>query len=136
MAAVREEAHHDVKVKSATLNLPIYKNWYEEGYVTKPLNQGSCGGCWAFSSSSATESLAYISGLDKELTDYSVQQLIDCDTANYACDGGWMYEGFQYISKHGILKRDDYEPYAYRKSFCHIKEKELDEKKHLWKIGY
>ena len=53
-------------------NLPESKNWYADGAVTKPYNQGGCGGCWAFSTSSAVESLAFISGNQTELTEYSV----------------------------------------------------------------
>jgi len=59
--------------------LPTYKNWFEEGFVTVPLDQGGCGGCWAFSSAAAVESLSYISGHSPKLEEYSVQQLLDCD---------------------------------------------------------
>lgn len=44
--------------------LPEYKNWFEEGMVTRPYDQGSCGGCWAFSAASTLESLAMISGTE------------------------------------------------------------------------
>jgi len=45
----------------------MYKNWAEEGAVTSPYDQAGCGGCWAFSTASTTETLAYISGHDKKL---------------------------------------------------------------------
>lgn len=48
-------------------DMPEYKNWYKEGAVTVPYDQGACGGCWAFSCVSAVESLAYISGVNKQL---------------------------------------------------------------------
>lgn len=107
----------DAKQKSNS-TIPDYKNWYEEGHVTEPENQSSCGGCWAFSSAAATESLAHIHGLDKKLMEYSVQQLIDCDVANFACAGGWMYEGFNYISNNGVLLKKDYRPYQSNKHDC------------------
>ena len=80
------------------IELPDHKNWHAEGKVTTPYDQAGCGGCWAFSTAAATESLLYISGHDKELTELSVQQLLDCDSTNYGCAGGWMYEGFEYVS--------------------------------------
>lgn len=68
--------HEPTKVKDLNLStdtdqvnesLPESVDWFSDGYVTKPLNQKSCGACWAFSSSAATESLALISGYDDEL---------------------------------------------------------------------
>lgn len=85
--------------KRKLADVPSSKNWYKEGKVSRPYDQNGCGGCWAFSTASAVESLLAITGQDENLTELSVQQLIDCDTKdNYACDGGWMYEGFQYVS--------------------------------------
>jgi cathepsin L len=52
---------------------PAYKNWYKDGFVSSPYDQGACGGCWAFSTASAVESLAKIAGVDKEIQEYSVQ---------------------------------------------------------------
>jgi len=43
------------------------------------MDQQGCGACWAFSTAAAVESLALISGYDKQLTELSVQQLVDCD---------------------------------------------------------
>lgn len=59
--------------------IPPYKNWFEEGKVTVPLDQAGCGGCWAFSTAAGLESLAFISGHSDHLQEYSIQQLIDCD---------------------------------------------------------
>lgn len=52
--------------------LPDGKDWFADGAVTRPYNQGGCGGCWAFSTSSAVESFAYINGNVTELTEFSV----------------------------------------------------------------
>lgn len=54
-------------------DLPAHKNWYLEGYVTRPYDQNGCGACWAFSTAAAVESLAAISGYDKEVQEYSIQ---------------------------------------------------------------
>jgi len=61
-----------VEERRRMADIPAYKNWYEEGAVTRPYDQGYCGGCWAFSAISAVESMAYIQGLDENLTEYSV----------------------------------------------------------------
>lgn len=93
--------------------------------MSYPYDQGSCGGCWAFATASSLESLAVISGLYKEVPEFSVQQLLDCDKVNYACDGGWMMDGFEYTAKKGIEAKNAYQrQYIKRKSSCkHQKSK-------------
>ena len=55
------------KPKAVISDIPTYKNWYEEGYVTRPYDQGSCGSCWAFSAASTLESLAKLKEHDTDL---------------------------------------------------------------------
>lgn len=49
------------------VEVPMYKNWAEEGAVTTPYDQSGCGGCWAFATASTCETLAFLSGHDKTL---------------------------------------------------------------------
>uniref|UniRef100_A0A7S3FW15 Peptidase C1A papain C-terminal domain-containing protein n=1 Tax=Strombidium rassoulzadegani TaxID=1082188 RepID=A0A7S3FW15_9SPIT len=118
------------------IKLPAYKNWYKEGFVTRPLDQGSCGGCWAFSAISTTESLALMAGVEKELREYSIQQLLECDTDNYGCTGGWMYQGFAYISQNGVLPRTQYTDFKRRTSECSTTNELLDSEAVMKDIGY
>ena len=120
--------HSDNQQSSETdgLDIPDHKDWYKEGHVTQPYDQAGCGACWAFSAAAAVESLAHISGEDEELTEYSVQQLIDCDKDNYACGGGWMYEGFEYISENGIMKKDDYRQFSHARHSCTARSRDLE----------
>ena len=41
----------------------------------------------------------------------SEEQLVDCDTTNYGCDGGFMAAAFKYLEKHGSISEADY-PYT------------------------
>jgi C1A family cysteine protease len=42
------------------IELKPYVNWYKDGFVSSPYDQGRCGGCWAFSTAAAVESLCKI----------------------------------------------------------------------------
>ena len=99
-----------------TGELPSHKNWYEDGYVNQPGEQGSCGACWAFATASLLESAALIEGRDLTLQKYSVQQLIDCDTksSNTGCSGGWIFEALEYTQRSGIALASDYPHYSHR----------------------
>jgi len=80
-------------------------DWRNEGKITPVYNQGQCGGCWAFSATENIESMWAIAG--HTLTQLSMQQIIDCDTGDSGCNGGWPYNADQYVIGAGGL-----EPYA------------------------
>jgi|LauGreDrversion4_2_1035121.scaffolds.fasta_scaffold371443_1 C1A family cysteine protease len=85
-------------------------NWFEKGAVDLPKDQAVCGSCWAFTTVGTLEALAHISGKFKDIPNFSMQQLLDCDLDNDGCDGGWMYKAYKYTSQNGIMYYDDY-PY-------------------------
>jgi len=62
-------------------------NWITSGAVTPVKDQGQCGSCWAFSSTGALEGAHQIA--TGTLLSFSEQELVDCSTANYGCNGGW-----------------------------------------------
>jgi len=61
-----------------------------------------------------------LQGHDKELQEYSVAQLMECDIIqNYKCAGGWMYEAYEYTAEHGIMLRSQYKHhYSPRLNSC------------------
>lgn len=45
---------------------------------------------------------------------------MDCDKNNFVCDGGWMYEAFEYVAQNGINLERDYAPYKRSAGSCDI----------------
>lgn len=107
--------------ETAALNtnaLPESVDWVSGGAVTPVKNQGSCGSCWAFSTTGSTEGANAI--FSKKLVSLSEQQLVDCGAkeGSHGCQGGLMDFGFQYIlDNKGICSEADY-PYEGKGGTC------------------
>jgi cathepsin L len=63
-------------------------DWRSNGDVQSIKDQGQCGSCWAFSAISSVESGWKIKH-GGTLPNLSEQELVDCDTGCYGCNGGW-----------------------------------------------
>jgi cathepsin L len=97
-----------VKSETAVKNIQIFEetnassvNWVEAGAVTAVKNQGSCGSCWAFSSTGSIEGAHFVA--TGELLSFSEQQLVDCSTIRYGnmgCNGGLQSGAYRYYESH------------------------------------
>lgn len=95
--------------------------------VTQVKNQGTCGGCWAFSTTGTIEAqLAIQTG---ELVSLSEQQLLDCDRSNAGCDGGVVQQAYLYMKNNGLTLGSNYPYVAYQRSCRKVKSK-------VWTTGY
>jgi len=92
-------------------------DWRTKGAVTPIKNQGDCGSCWAFSTTGSLEGLYK---LDKNiLLSFSEQQLVDCASSCFGCDGCWPYVAMEYSAAHGMALEKLY-PYKGYQQTCNI----------------
>ncbi|KAM7268617.1 hypothetical protein ACFE04_010783 [Oxalis oulophora] len=105
--------------------LPASFDWREKGAVTDVKMQGTCGSCWAFSTTGAVEGAHFIA--TGKLLNLSEQQLVDCDNTcdpndktacNNGCKGGLMTNAYKYLIESGGLEEETSYPYTGKQDVC------------------
>ncbi|KAK2646839.1 hypothetical protein Ddye_022034 [Dipteronia dyeriana] len=96
--------------------VPESFDWRDQGAVSNIKDQRSCGCCWAFSAVAAIEGALKIK--NGQMPDLSEQQLVNCDTSNHGCRGGYMDNAFQYIIENGGVAAESSYPYEGRDGDC------------------
>jgi cathepsin F len=84
-------------------------DWTTMGAVTGVKDQGQCGSCWSFGTTSDVEGVWFLA--NHSLTSLSEQQLVSCDKRNAGCNGGLQEEAFLYVEKTGLVTEAEY-PYT------------------------
>ena len=82
--------------KRAKTPMPVAADWRLKTTVTLSKDQGSCGGCWAFSATSALE--GFYARSTGQLESFAVQPFIDCVAGGKnGCNGGEPADVFHYV---------------------------------------
>jgi len=117
-ARARKEdlSHWEAPPPTATTPVvPKSFDWRDHGAVTPVKDQSSCGSCWAFSAVENVESTFYLHTKAQTAaaapTVLSVEQILECDSFDYACYGGFPSGAFQYIQQAGGLSAESTYPY-------------------------
>merc|ERR1719322_1575025 len=78
-------------------------DWRDSGAITEIKDQGQCGSCWAFGATASMEAAHW----EKygSTVQMSEQQVVDCDTRDGGCNGGWYDTAWRYVSDEGELKK-------------------------------
>lgn len=102
------------------VQIPDAFDWVSKGAVSPVKNQGSCGSCWAFSTTAALESHAKIVHGGEGFLDLSKQQLLDCagDFDNHGCNGGLPSHAFEYLKYSGGIQCEGSYKYEAKNSKC------------------
>jgi len=104
-------------------SLPKSVDWRAKGYVTPVKNQQQCGSCWAFSAVASMEG-AHFKKTGK-LVSLSEQNLVDCVTVDYGCNGGLPADAISYVILNGGIDTEASYKYTARDGQCHFKKSSI-----------
>ncbi|MBE0654034.1 MAG: hypothetical protein IH594_09560, partial [Bacteroidales bacterium] len=93
-----------------------WRNRHGQDWVTPVKNQGSCGSCWAFAVTGATELMVNLYYNDHLNLDLSEQELVSCSGAG-SCSGGKPNIALYYIISNGIVNETCF-PYTATNNTC------------------
>lgn len=115
-----EEARLQTKFNFLTTMDKVLFNSLEKFIDWRPFassvkDQSKCAACYAFSAIGTYEVLYKM--FSRKTTEFSVQEIVDCDTESQGCVGGLPAKVYDYINYNGIHTTQQY-PYSKGKNVC------------------
>uniref|UniRef100_A0A6G1SPN8 Pro-cathepsin H n=1 Tax=Aceria tosichella TaxID=561515 RepID=A0A6G1SPN8_9ACAR len=106
-------------------NLPASKDWRASQCIWKPMDQGSCGCCYAIATMDVIASMRCLRQTTAPAL--SAQQIIDCSTPragyqNFGCKGGWPTRVLKYLQDTRVATRDSCYPFVMRQQYCQLRQ--------------
>jgi len=107
---------------------PAKFDWRPSGVVTPVKDQAQCGSCWAFSVTENIESVWMIKQNIKvaDFKPLAPQQIVDCDTSDEGCNGGFPATAYQYIESAGGLETEAAYPYKAVDGSCAFNKADVE----------
>jgi len=92
---------------------PASVDWRAIGKVSPVKNQANCGSCWAFSTVGSLEALNLINNsATNSSSNFSEQELVDCNTDNNGCGGGDPGDAMSFEMINGTVAESAYPYYS------------------------
>ncbi len=95
---------------------PQSVDWRSSKKVSPVRDQGECGCCFAFTAAAEMESQLLIKYNSPIIL--SPQQIVDCDSSNNGCSGGFYVSVWQYVFSNSGWMQDSQYPYQDQQGTC------------------
>jgi len=111
------ELEEDEIIEQIVSQTPTSIDW--RNIMNPAKNQQSCGSCWSFAAMAAVEGNVNLKF--QTLPNLSEQYLVDCDTNDGGCNGGWPTRTFEWLKSNGVVDQT-VSPYIAKQTLCKISE--------------
>lgn len=106
------------KITKGSSNYPSSFDWRDQGIIFPIIDQAQCSSSWAIMAAEACEYAYKIKTGNSE--EFSPQNLIDCVTYSYGCNGGDLPSAFDYVinKQNGSFCTMESYPYIAAEGLC------------------